>query len=125
MSLCQRLFKFVFTLHNRNITTERHKHNDIKERTVFPHVVMSTCSHYKHNDITTFLCFHAYVVISQVCLPVRAAILVSYALGFTPRPLSSFDTHPRWPPVTQSARSRRSYGKIGDCEQSTIKLIEQ
>ena len=51
---------------------------------------MSTCSHYKHNDITTFLCFYAYVVISQVCLPVRAAILVSYALGFTPRPLSSF-----------------------------------
>ena len=29
-----------------------------------------------------------------------------------PRPLSSFDTHPRWLPVTQSARSRRSYGKI-------------
>ena len=32
--------------------------------------------------------------------------------------LSSFDTHPRWPPVTQSLLSRRSYGKIGDCEQS-------
>ena len=27
--------------------------------------------------------------------------------------------HARWQPVTQSARSRRSYGKIGDCEQST------
>ena len=37
-----------------------------------------------------------------------------------PRPLSSFDTHARWRPVTQSARSRRSYGKIEDCEQSTI-----
>ena len=36
-----------------------------------------------------------------------------------PRPLSSFDTHARWQPVTQSARSRRSYGKIEDCEQST------
>ena len=35
-----------------------------------------------------------------------------------PRPLSSFDTHARWQPVTQSARSRRSYGKIEDCEQS-------
>ena len=29
-----------------------------------------------------------------------------------PRPLSSFDTHARWQPVTQSARSRWSYGKI-------------
>ena len=74
-------------------------------------------------------------------LPVRTAILVSYvprgrALGFKavvggkreqyfslflpnhPRPLSGFDTHARWLPITQSARSRRSYGKIGDCEQS-------
>ena len=34
-----------------------------------------------------------------------------------PRPLSSFDTHARWPPVTQSAWSRWSYGKIDDCEQ--------
>ena len=30
----------------------------------------------------------------------------------------SFDTSARWKPVTQSARSRRSYGKIEDCEQS-------
>ena len=29
-------------------------------------------------------------------------------------------THPRWPAVTHSARSRRSYGKIGDFEQSTL-----
>ena len=35
-----------------------------------------------------------------------------------PRPLSSFDTHVRWQPVTQSARSRWSYGKREDCEQS-------
>ena len=35
-----------------------------------------------------------------------------------PRSLSSFDTHARWLPVMQSVRSRRSYGKIGDCEQS-------
>ena len=34
------------------------------------------------------------------------------------RPLSSFDTHARWQSVTQSARSRWSYGKIEDCEQS-------
>ena len=37
-----------------------------------------------------------------------------------PPPQSSFDTHPRWQPVTHSARSRRSYGKIGDCEQSIV-----
>ena len=36
-----------------------------------------------------------------------------------PAPPSSFDTHARWQPVTQSARSRRSYGKTEDCEQST------
>ena len=35
-----------------------------------------------------------------------------------PRPLSSFDTHARWQPVTQSARSRWSYGKIKGREQS-------
>ena len=35
-----------------------------------------------------------------------------------PRRLSSFDTHVRWQPVTQSARSRRSYGKVEDSEQS-------
>ena len=40
-----------------------------------------------------------------------------------PRPLSRFDTHPRWSLVTQSARYRRSYGKIGDCEQSTFTPI--
>ena len=37
-----------------------------------------------------------------------------------PQPLSSFDTHARWQPVTQSARSRWSCGKIEDCEQSTF-----
>ena len=35
-----------------------------------------------------------------------------------PRPLSSFDTQARWQPVTQSAQSPWSYGKIEDCEQS-------
>ena len=34
--------------------------------------------------------------------------------------MSSFDTEPRWLPVTPSAGSRRSYGKIADCEQSTL-----
>ena len=38
-----------------------------------------------------------------------------------PHPLSSFDTHARWQLLMQSARSRRSYGKIGDCEQSTLR----
>ena len=37
-----------------------------------------------------------------------------------PCPLSSFDTHARWQPVTQRARTRCSYGKIEDCEQSRI-----
>ena len=41
-----------------------------------------------------------------------------------PRPLSSFDTHARWQPVTQSARSRRSYGKIEDCELSTLQSAD-
>ena len=27
----------------------------------------------------------------------------------------------RWPPITQRARSRRSYGKVGDCEKSSGK----
>ena len=39
-----------------------------------------------------------------------------------PHPLSSFDTHTRWQSVTQSASSRRSYGKIEDCEQSSLLL---
>ena len=32
----------------------------------------------------------------------------------------SFDTHARWQPVTQSARSLRSYGKIEHCEQTNF-----
>ena len=50
----------------------------------------------------------------------RAAILnkCQNYIGCGGRPLSSFDTHPSQLPVTQSARSQRSYGKIGDCEQS-------
>ena len=40
-----------------------------------------------------------------------------------PRPLSSFDTHARWQPVTQSVRSRRFYRKIDDCEQSTARAL--
>ena len=35
-----------------------------------------------------------------------------------PSTQSSFDTHARWQPET-SARSRGSYGKIEDCEQSS------
>ena len=42
-----------------------------------------------------------------------------------PPPLSNFDTHARWHPVTQSARSRRSYGKMEDCEQSTNLITKQ
>ena len=34
------------------------------------------------------------------------------------RPTPSAHLKQRWPPVTQRARSRRSYAKIRDCEQS-------
>ena len=34
------------------------------------------------------------------------------------RPTPSVHLKQRWPPVTQRARSRRSYAKIRDCEQS-------
>ena len=44
--------------------------------------------------------------------------LASNANRPRPRPLSSFDIHARWRPVTQSIRSRRYHVKIGDCEQS-------
>ena len=40
-----------------------------------------------------------------------------------PRPLSSFDTYAKWKPVTQSPRSRPSYGKIEDCEQSNAQSL--
>ena len=46
------------------------------------------------------------------------SLYFSLFLPNRPRPLSSFDTHARWQPVTQTARSRWSYGKIEDCEQS-------
>ena len=50
------------------------------------------------------------------------SLYFSRLLPNRPLPLSSFDTHGRWQPLTQSARSRWSYGKIGDCEQSTIRV---
>ena len=50
---------------------------------------------------------------------VRAAILVSYGTEETSwKRVSRFNTRPRWEPVAKSPRSRRSYGKIGDCERS-------
>ena len=36
---------------------------------------------------------------------------------------SRFDTRARWQPVTQSPRSRQSYGKIGDCEKSNCQVL--
>ena len=41
----------------------------------------------------------------------------------TALPLSSFDTHARWQPVTQTCRSWWSYGKIENCEQSIKSLF--
>ena len=48
----------------------------------------------------------------------RASGIIALKPPPASRPLSSFDTHARWQPVTQSAQSRRSYGIIEDCEQS-------
>ena len=58
----------------------------------------------------------------------RAAMMLLQSLYFShflpnrPCPLSSFDTHARWQPVTQDAQSRRSYEKKEDCEQSKTLL---
>ena len=53
----------------------------------------------------------------------RLVEIERFALGGAqnrpPRPLSGFDTNPRWWLIMQSARSR-SYGKIGDFEQSNL-----
>ena len=51
----------------------------------------------------------------------RALTSMGSQFGFmytVPCSLSRFDTHSRWPPITQSAQSQRYYGKIGYCEQS-------
>ena len=48
------------------------------------------------------------------------SLYFSHFLPNRPHPLSSFDTHPRWLLVMQSAQFRQYHGKIGDCEQSTI-----
>ena len=52
--------------------------------------------------------------IARLILPLMAAILIfkcTKGAGVGITLLSSFDTHARWQPVTQSARFRRSYGK--------------
>ena len=52
-------------------------------------------------------------------LPVQATMRGrGSGLITVPRPLRRFDSYPRWPPVTQSARSPRSYGKIGASAQA-------
>ena len=57
-------------------------------------------------------------LLNASCSDVITVPLLFSLLPNRPRPLSSFDTHARWKPVTQSAQSRWSYGKIEDCEQS-------
>ena len=76
-----------------------------------------------HSCVRLFTVLYFFVRSSRysASYPLMAAILIfkcTEGAGVAPRPLSSFDTHARWQPVTQSARSRRSYGKIEDCEQS-------
>ena len=48
----------------------------------------------------------------------RASGMIALKPPPASRPLSSFDAHARWQPVTQSARSWQSCGKIEDGEQS-------
>ena len=38
--------------------------------------------------------------------------------GYTQRLPPRYILKPRWPPVTVGARSRQSYGRIGNCKQS-------
>ena len=53
--------------------------------------------------------------------------LLTLALHYSsldvPRHLSRFHTHPRWSPVTQSLRSRLSYGKIGGLRTVYVDLM--
>ena len=62
-------------------------------------------------------------LLNASCTDVITVPLFFSLLPNHPRPLSSLDTHARWQPVTQSAQSRWSYGKIEDCEQSIILCI--
>ena len=81
----------------------------------------------------SFLINEWYIIVKGVkflsrLLNVSCSDVITVPLFFSlptkpPRPLSSFETHTRWQPVTQSARSRRSYGKIEDCEQS-IEMLQ-
>ena len=54
-------------------------------------------------------------LLNASCSDVITVPLFSCFLPNRPRPLSSFTTYARWQPVTQSARSRWSYGKTEDC----------
>ena len=59
-------------------------------------------------------------LLNSSCSDVIKFPLFSPSLPNCPRPLSSFETHVRWLPVTKSAQSRRSYGKMEDCEQPSL-----
>ena len=83
-----------------------------------------------------FSSFSYFNIVRIERFPVRAAILISHVpkkrrglrwgkgggIKTVPCPLSRFDTHPR--NAKSSARSRRSYRKIGHCEHNlgVIKL---
>ena len=85
-----------------------------------------------HQPSFTFICLHLPPLENSVTIgfALWAAILDEHqnysgtiflaSTHTAPCPLSSFDTHPRWQPVKQSARSRRSYGKIG-----TVNSLQQ
>ena len=102
------------------------------KRTFYGNVDLSTtcqCRQFRLNPLSTQINIYCLMTNQKPALLVqrapwtRAAMMLLQSLYFSrflpnrPRPLSSFDTHARWQPVTQSARSRRSDGKIEDCEQ--------
>ena len=110
------------------------------KRTFYGNVDLSTtcqCRQFRLNPLSTQINIYCLMTNQKPALLVqrapwtRAAMMLLQSLYFSrflpnrPRPLSSFDTHARWQPVTQSARSRRSYGKIEDCEQSIISVAVQ
>ena len=103
------------------------------KRTFYGNVVLSTtcqCRQLKLNLLSTQINIYCLMTNQTPALLVqrapwtRAAVMLLQSLYFSrflpnrPRPLSSFDTYARWQPLTQGARSRWSYGKIEDCEQS-------
>ena len=110
---------------NRYYESIHFRHNDLSK-------TCQSCQQLKLNLLSMQINIYCLMMSQTPALLVQhtpwtwAAVMLGLSLYFShflpnrPHPLSSFDTHPRWQPVTQSARSRRSYAKIEDCEQSKL-----